>query len=262
MVVAAVGMMVLYFNSGAAVMRNPMFMFFPVMMLVSVLGSLAYGARGGNRTAEINADRRGYLQYIDVLDQSAVKNANAQHLALHWSHPEPGTLWALVGGRRMWERGPGDSDFCQVRLGLGAQRLSTRLVAPEVGTLDEFDPVTSMALRRFIRSRSMVANLPDRIGALPATRCHRQRRCGRRPRTIAGRHMSARGAARSSARSRGRGGRGRYRRRMGVAEMATTPPTSDGHRFRRDQREWCTEASARRRWHAYRRTRANHLIWQ
>ncbi len=120
MVVAAVGMMVLYFNSGAAVMRNPMFMFFPVMMLVSVVGSLAYGARGGNRTAEINADRRDYLQYIDILDQSAVKNANAQHLALHWSHPEPGTLWALVGSRRMWERGPGDSDFCQVRLGLGA----------------------------------------------------------------------------------------------------------------------------------------------
>src|SRR5699024_3212527 len=54
MLVAAVGMMVVYFSSGAGAdtgrMRSPMFMFFPVMMLVSVLGTLAYGARGANQT--------------------------------------------------------------------------------------------------------------------------------------------------------------------------------------------------------------------
>ena len=93
MVVAVVGMMAVYFSSGAAVMRNPMFMFFPVMMLVSTLGMSAYGARGGNRTGEINEDRRDYLRYIDGLDQAISKTAGAQHLSLHWSHPEPGSLW-------------------------------------------------------------------------------------------------------------------------------------------------------------------------
>ncbi len=160
MVVATVGMMALYFSSGATVMRNPMFMFFPVMMLVSVLGTLAYGAHGGNRTADINQDRRDYLRYIGALDQATLKTADAQHLSLHWSHPEPASLWALVGSRRMWERDAGDSDFCHVRLGLGAQRLSTRLEAPELGPVDELDPVTSMALRRLIRNRSVVANVP------------------------------------------------------------------------------------------------------
>ena len=38
-IVATVGMMTLYFTSGAAG-RNPMFMFFPVMMLASIVGCL------------------------------------------------------------------------------------------------------------------------------------------------------------------------------------------------------------------------------
>ena len=47
MVVATVGMMVLYFTSGASAMRNPMFMFFPVMMLGSLLGTVVSGRAGG-----------------------------------------------------------------------------------------------------------------------------------------------------------------------------------------------------------------------
>lgn len=63
--VAAGGMMALYFTSGAATTaRGPMFMFFPVMMLASVLGSLAYGTRGANQTAQLNEDRRAYLGYL------------------------------------------------------------------------------------------------------------------------------------------------------------------------------------------------------
>jgi len=47
---------------------------FPVMMLVSALGSLAYGARGGPRSAELDEGRRDYLGYLDVLDESATRN--------------------------------------------------------------------------------------------------------------------------------------------------------------------------------------------
>ncbi len=71
--VATVGMMVIYFTSGTAAMRNPMFMFFPVMMLVSLLGTVAFGGRGGTRTAEINQDRRDYLRYLESVAQSTSK---------------------------------------------------------------------------------------------------------------------------------------------------------------------------------------------
>ncbi len=159
-IVAAVGMMAFYFTSGAGAMRNPMFMFFPVMMLVSVLGTLAYGARGTNQIAELNENRRDYLRYVDALDRAVAKTADDQSQSRHWSHPAPDALWTLVGGRRMWERRPDDPDFCHVRVGLGNERLSTSLVAPELGPIDELDPVTSTAMRRLVRNRSMVTNVP------------------------------------------------------------------------------------------------------
>ena len=74
MVVAMGGMTVLYFTSGAASSRSPMFLFLPVMMLVSVLGSVAYQSRGARRGGELDQDRRSYLRYLDDLDQSAREN--------------------------------------------------------------------------------------------------------------------------------------------------------------------------------------------
>jgi S-DNA-T family DNA segregation ATPase FtsK/SpoIIIE len=135
-------------------------MFFPVMMLASVLGSLAYGTRGANHTAQLNEDRRDYLGYLDAVDQTVVKTAADQHRCKHWVHPDPEALWTLAGGRRMWERGVDDPDFCHIRVGRGVQPLSTTLVAPELGPIDGLDPVTSTALQRLIRRRSVVADMP------------------------------------------------------------------------------------------------------
>ncbi len=160
MLVATGGMMTLYFTSGTATTRGPMFMFFPVMMLASVLGSLAYGTRGTNHTAQLNEDRRDYLDYLDALDQTAAETATAQHRSQHWVHPEPEALWTLTGGRRMWERGSDDPDFCHIRVGRGDQLLFTTLVAPQLGPIDALDPVTSSALQRLIRRRSVVADVP------------------------------------------------------------------------------------------------------
>ncbi|MDT5067590.1 MAG: segregation ATPase FtsK/SpoIIIE, family [Mycobacterium sp.] len=158
MLVAALGMALLYFTSGTS--RSPMFMLFPVMMLVSVVGSLAYGARGTRRTGELDQDRREYLRYLDALDDATVRTAGAQHWSMHWTHPDPASLWTLVGGRRMWERRPDDTDFCVVRVGLGTLPLSTTLVAPEPTPSESVDPVTADALRRLVVARSAVSNLP------------------------------------------------------------------------------------------------------
>jgi S-DNA-T family DNA segregation ATPase FtsK/SpoIIIE len=81
MLVAASGMALLYFTSGTN--RSPMFMFFPVMMVVSMVGSLAYGSRGSRRTGELDQDRREYLRYLDALDDAASRTAVAQHRSMH-----------------------------------------------------------------------------------------------------------------------------------------------------------------------------------
>jgi ESX secretion system protein EccC len=158
MLVATGGMMAVYFTSGSAATRGPMFMFFPVMMLASVVGSLAHGTRGANHTAQLNEDRRDYLGYLDALDEAVASTAVDQHRSLHWSHPDPKALWTVAGGRRMWERRIDDSDFCHIRIGRGNQPLCTKLVAPELGPID--DPVTSSALQRLMRRRSDVVDVP------------------------------------------------------------------------------------------------------
>jgi S-DNA-T family DNA segregation ATPase FtsK/SpoIIIE len=161
MLVAGGGMMAMYFTSGAASStRGPMFMFFPVMMVASVLGSLAHGTRGGNHTVQLNEDRRDYLGYLDALDQTLARAAVDQHRSQHWSHPDPEALWTLAGGRRMWERGTDDPDFCHIRVGRGDQPLCATLDGPELGPADALDPVTSSALQRLIRRRSVVADVP------------------------------------------------------------------------------------------------------
>lgn len=166
MVLAMGGMTVLYFTSGAASSRGPMFLFFPVMMLVSVLGSVAHQSRGSRRGSEIEDDRRSYLRYLDALDQALVRTAETQHAAMHWHHPDPASVWTLVGGPRMWERRPTDGDFCQVRVGVGTCRLSTKLVMPEAGQDGSQDPVTAGALARLVADRSTVSGLPITVDLL------------------------------------------------------------------------------------------------
>lgn len=160
MLVATGGMMTLYFTSGTTTTRGPMFMFFPVMMLASVLGSLAYGNRGVNHTAQLNEDRRDYLCYLDALDQTVVKTAADQHRSQRWVHPDPEALWTLAGGRRMWERRSDDPDFCEIRVGRADQPLATTLVAPDLGPIDARDPVTSTAVQLLIRRRSLASDMP------------------------------------------------------------------------------------------------------
>ena len=62
LVVAVAGMVVVMMRTG--MMRNPVFMLFPVMMAVSAVGMLAGTLNGGNKTAETDELRKDYLRYL------------------------------------------------------------------------------------------------------------------------------------------------------------------------------------------------------
>lgn len=160
MVVAALGMTALYFTSGAGSNRSPMFAFFPIMMVMSALGSMAYGMRHDQLGAELDRDRRDYLRYLDDVERAAAETAVAQHHHAWFVHPDPAALWTLVGGPRMWERTPADTDFGVVRIGVGPQPLATPVVAPDGDTRAVADPVTADALRRLLDDTALVAHLP------------------------------------------------------------------------------------------------------
>ncbi len=161
MAIVSAGLMAVVLLTRSAVARNPAFMTFPLMMLLSAVVTVVSGA--DRRRGEINADRAEYLGYLSDLRSVVVKTAVAQSASLTWCHPHPDTLWTLVGGCRMWERRAADPDFCHVRIGVGAQRLATRLVPPPTGPADRPDPVTGAALRRFLQTHSTVPDAPIAI---------------------------------------------------------------------------------------------------
>ncbi|WP_459955965.1 type VII secretion protein EccCa [Nocardia sp. IFM 10818] len=163
MVVGMLGMVALLFTSGSAIASNPMSLMFPMMMVFSMVGMYAGQGGKGTKAAEANEDRKDYLRYLDQVRRDVEDTAEQQRAAIEWSHPEPGLIWMLAGTTRMWERRPGDKDFCHARIGLGSQRLATRLVAPETGPVEELEPIAAVSLRRFVRTHSTVPDLPTAI---------------------------------------------------------------------------------------------------
>ncbi|OFJ50793.1 type VII secretion protein EccCa [Mycolicibacterium grossiae] len=156
MLVAALGMAALFLTSGQA-SRGPLALLLPVMMGVSALGSVAYGMRGTRRVAELQESRATYLRYVDAVDDAVARTAERQRVREHWEHPDPRTLWSVVGGRRTWERRAADPDFCHVRIGLGHRPLSTTLVPTP---RPDGDPLTAAAVERLTAERATVAELP------------------------------------------------------------------------------------------------------
>ncbi|OMC08428.1 type VII secretion protein EccCa [Mycobacterium sp. SP-6446] len=166
MVVAVVGMIALMVTVGGRdLARNPMFLMYPMMMVMAMVGMLTGGAggRSGKAAAELNEERKDYFSYLATLRDEADKTADEQRAALEWSHPDPRTLADLAGTRRMWERRPSDQDFCHVRVGIGTHRLATRFLAPETGPPEDLEPVSTVALRRFVKTRSVVHALPTAV---------------------------------------------------------------------------------------------------
>ncbi|WP_327006667.1 type VII secretion protein EccCa [Dactylosporangium sp. NBC_01737] len=140
----------------------------------STLGMLltSTGAGGGPKKAEMIAARRDYLRHLAALRRQVRDTAAKQRTGLHYRHPDPGSLWSTVDSFRLWERRPTDGDFAVVRVAVGPQTLATPLHPPLTGPLEELEPLTAGALRRFLDACSVVPDLPVAISLRSFTRVH------------------------------------------------------------------------------------------
>ncbi|MFI9205863.1 type VII secretion protein EccCa [Streptomyces sp. NPDC053048] len=151
--------MVYFFMPGA----HPMMKVMGVLMMVSTLGmTIAMVVRHRQGSQGQLADmRRDYLRYLAQTRRTVQRTARAQRDAQLYLHPAPDQLWSVVAeGGRVWERRPSDDDFAQPRIGLGAQRLATPLVAPETAPMDELEPLTAGAMQRFLAVHGSLDGLP------------------------------------------------------------------------------------------------------
>ncbi|TDB95628.1 type VII secretion protein EccCa [Actinomadura sp. 7K534] len=147
----------------------------PIMMIGSGGMALAMGAmmvgqlgRGsGERKFKLNGARRDYFRYLGQARRKVRRAADQQRESLEWNSPAPDSLWSLVMSARIWERRPSDADFGNVRIGAGPQKLAVQLIPPETRPVEDLEPMTAGALRRFVRAHSTVPNLPVSV-SLPS----------------------------------------------------------------------------------------------
>ncbi|MEV4755770.1 type VII secretion protein EccCa [Micromonospora sp. NPDC049559] len=133
------------------------------MFGVSSLAMLAssWGSSSGSpKKSEMMAARREYLRHLATLRRRVRETAAKQRAGLFYRHPDPTHLWSTVGSHRVWERRPNDPDFGVVRVAVGPQTLATPLIPPVTRPLEDLEPMTAGALRRFLDAYSVVPDLP------------------------------------------------------------------------------------------------------
>lgn len=142
------------------------------LMGVSMVGMMiSQMGRGNNdESQELDASRRDYFRYLGQTRRQVRKTAADQRKAVTWRHPAPDTLWAIAGDRRMWERRPDADDFMAVRISVGRQQFAKRIVPPESKPVEDLEPLTTGALRRFIRTHLTVPSVPLQINLRGFTR--------------------------------------------------------------------------------------------
>ncbi|MET7748564.1 type VII secretion protein EccCa [Micromonospora sp. NPDC005367] len=153
-------------------------------MLVTSWGS----ASGTPRKSEMMAARREYLRHLSSLRRRVRETAERQRAGLHYRHPHPQRLWSTVTSHRVWERRPTDPDFAVVRVAVGPQTLATPLIPPVTRPLEELEPMTAGALRRFLDAYSVVPDLPVALSLRSFARVFVRQVSGPEPtdRTVAG----------------------------------------------------------------------------
>jgi S-DNA-T family DNA segregation ATPase FtsK/SpoIIIE len=131
---------------------------FGVSMLGMAVGTM--GGQDGNRKAELDAERRDYMRYLGQVRRQVRRAAEQQRAAALWLHPAPDALWSVAASRRMWERRSTDDDFGQIRLAVGPQKLAIEVIPPETTPVEDLEPMSAIALRRFVQTYRAVPDLP------------------------------------------------------------------------------------------------------
>lgn len=129
---------------------------------ISMMGMMMsqMGRSNDDQAAQLDANRRDYFRYLAQTRRNYARTAEEQRASVAFRHPEPDTLWTVVGNTRMWERRTDADDFGSVRVSLGAQQSAKRITPPESQPIEDLEPLTTGALRRFIRTHRVIQSVP------------------------------------------------------------------------------------------------------
>ncbi|WP_432132938.1 type VII secretion protein EccCa [Streptomyces tendae] len=132
------------------------------VMLLGTVGMLLgqFMRKSGERKQRLAGERRDYLRYLSQTRSRVHRAVMEQQSALAWRHPSPLALRSMVNSTRLWERRVKDEDFAEVRVAVGDQQLALRLTPLSTKPVEDLDPLSAHALRRFVRAYSTVPEQP------------------------------------------------------------------------------------------------------
>ncbi|GAB2522406.1 type VII secretion protein EccCa [Nocardiopsis aegyptia] len=132
------------------------------MMLLGAVAMLVgqYWRARSERKQQLNGDRRDYLRYLAQSRARAREVVTAQRDAMLWRAPVPDALWSLVRTSRLWERRSTHDDFAEVRIAMGEQAMRMRIAPLSTKPVEDLEPLSAHALRRFIRAYATVEDQP------------------------------------------------------------------------------------------------------
>ncbi|MFJ8913024.1 type VII secretion protein EccCa [Amycolatopsis sp. NPDC102389] len=158
MVAMMAGMMLMFSGSMNGSIRFVVYGLMGVGMLGMVVTGFLQG--GGPSKREMGHARRKYLRQLAQHRLRLRRSVRGQRDAMDYLHPDPESLWSLAASYRLWERRKDDPDFGIARIGTGAQAPATTLVSPDTKPLEELEPLSALALRRFITTYTTIDGLP------------------------------------------------------------------------------------------------------
>jgi S-DNA-T family DNA segregation ATPase FtsK/SpoIIIE len=141
-------------------LRYVIFGLFGLAMIAMIVMALLSRSGNGNGKAEMGHARRTYLRNLAQQRLRLGRSIDQQREALAHLHPTPDSLWVLAGSYRLWERRPNDPDFGATRIGVGPQDPSVAVVPPDTPPLERLEPLSALALRRFVSTYAAVPGLP------------------------------------------------------------------------------------------------------
>ncbi|XVU28953.1 type VII secretion protein EccCa [Actinoplanes sp. CA-054009] len=129
-----------------------------------LMGVLQIGKSASERKRKMRGERRDFLRYIAQLRKQARTAAAQQREQVLWNNPQPGWLWSIAAGSRLWERRPSHDDFGRVRIGLGRQAALLKFLPPTTKPIEDLEPLSSISLRRFSEAYRTVGGIPVSVG--------------------------------------------------------------------------------------------------
>lgn len=158
MLAGGLAMGLMFAGGGKGLMGSIVGGLYAVSMMGMMLSQV--GRQNDDQASQLDANRRDYFRYLAQTRRNFARTAEEQRSSVAYRHPAPDSLWTIVGGMRMWERRTDAEEFGSVRLSVGRQQSAKRITPPESQPIEDLEPLTTGALRRFIRTHRVIQSVP------------------------------------------------------------------------------------------------------